>query len=102
MAVQHFFAGLSAGTITAASLYPIDLVKVRYQVYDKSGNAYRSLYGAFETIVKDEGVRGLFQGLGPAVLASAVSWGGYIYFYEHAKVRQPVCLSICPDVMCNV
>jgi solute carrier family 25 (mitochondrial folate transporter), member 32 len=63
------------------------LIKVRYQVYDKSGSsAYRSLHSAFQTIVRREGVRGLFQGLAPAVLASAVSWGGYLYFYEHAKV----------------
>eukprot|EP00603_Paraphysomonas_imperforata_P002152 CAMPEP_0114425246 /NCGR_PEP_ID=MMETSP0103-20121206/7132_1 /TAXON_ID=37642 ORGANISM="Paraphysomonas imperforata, Strain PA2" /NCGR_SAMPLE_ID=MMETSP0103 /ASSEMBLY_ACC=CAM_ASM_000201 /LENGTH=283 /DNA_ID=CAMNT_0001594067 /DNA_START=113 /DNA_END=966 /DNA_ORIENTATION=- len=63
---QHFIAGTSAGIVTAALLYPIDLVKVRYQVYDKTGNAYRSLYGAFKTIVHEEGVRGLFNGLAPA------------------------------------
>eukprot|EP00603_Paraphysomonas_imperforata_P008723 CAMPEP_0114437116 /NCGR_PEP_ID=MMETSP0103-20121206/13832_1 /TAXON_ID=37642 ORGANISM="Paraphysomonas imperforata, Strain PA2" /NCGR_SAMPLE_ID=MMETSP0103 /ASSEMBLY_ACC=CAM_ASM_000201 /LENGTH=334 /DNA_ID=CAMNT_0001607467 /DNA_START=113 /DNA_END=1116 /DNA_ORIENTATION=+ len=85
---QHFIAGTSAGIVTAALLYPIDLVKVRYQVYDKTGNAYRSLYGAFKTIVHEEGVRGLFNGLAPAPLASAVSWGGYLYFYEHAKKRK--------------
>lgn len=85
---QHLLAGLTAGTLTAASLYPIDLVKVRYQVYDKSGSAYRSLAGAFRTIVKEEGVRGLFQGVSPAVLASAVSWGGYFYFYENSKKRK--------------
>ena len=89
---QHFIAGITAGATTAATVHPIDLIKVRYQVYDKSGNAYRSLFSAFRTIVKEEGTRGLFQGLTPAVLASAVSWGGYMYFYELAKVReQPVC-----------
>jgi hypothetical protein len=61
---------------------------VRYQVYDKSGNAYLSLRSAFHTIVSEEGVRGLFTGLAPATVASAVSWGGYLYFYEHAKVSE--------------
>lgn len=42
-------------------LYPIDLVKVRYQVYDKSGNAYTSLTQAFRTIVQQEGFSGLYQ-----------------------------------------
>jgi hypothetical protein len=42
-------------------LYPIDLVKVRYQVYDKTGNAYTSLKDAFKTIIRDEGFTGLYQ-----------------------------------------
>ncbi len=42
-------------------LYPIDLVKVRYQVYDKSGSAYTSLRQAFSTIIREEGWRGLYQ-----------------------------------------
>lgn len=86
--LQHFYAGTTAGLVSATLLYPIDLVKVRYQVYDKSGNAYRSITGAFQTIVREEGVRGLFNGLAPATLASAISWGGYIYLYEHAKVSE--------------
>lgn len=42
-------------------LYPIDLVKVRYQVYDKSGNAYKSLREAFQIIIREEGFTGLYQ-----------------------------------------
>ena len=42
-------------------LYPIDLVKVRYQVYDRSGNAYTSLKDAFRTIIREEGFSGLYQ-----------------------------------------
>lgn len=85
---QHFLAGTTAGLVTSAVLHPVDLVKVRYQVYDNSGNAYQSLFGAFRTIVKEESVFGLFQGLVPAAIASTVSWGGYFYFYEHSKKRK--------------
>jgi hypothetical protein len=76
---QHFYAGTTAGVLSAgkkiisdapnhvtnsyiAILYPIDLVKVRYQVYDKSGSrAYQSLASAFTTIFKQEGFTGLYQ-----------------------------------------
>jgi hypothetical protein len=37
------------------------VVKVRYQVYDKSGKAYTSLLSAFSTIVRNEGFQGLLK-----------------------------------------
>mmetsp|Transcript_9733 Transcript_9733/g.21017 ORF Transcript_9733/g.21017 Transcript_9733/m.21017 type:complete len:393 (+) Transcript_9733:178-1356(+) len=36
-------------------------------------------------VIKYEGVRGLYQGLAPAVVGSAVSWGGFFYVYEAMK-----------------
>lgn len=36
-------------------------------------------------VLKYEGVRGLYQGLVPAVAGSAVSWGGFFYVYETMK-----------------
>jgi solute carrier family 25 folate transporter 32 len=35
--------------------------------------------------VHHEGILGLYQGWVPAVIGSAVSWGGYFYFYERLK-----------------
>jgi hypothetical protein len=49
-------------------LYPIDLIKVRYQVYDKTGNAYQSLRAAFRIILQEEGLKGLYQ-VGDRLLA---------------------------------
>jgi solute carrier family 25 folate transporter 32 len=43
--------------------------------------AIRMLQG----VIKYEGVRGLYQGLVPAVVGSAVSWGGFFYVYENMK-----------------
>lgn len=34
---------------------------------------------------KHEGIRGLYQGLTPAVIGSAGSWGGFFYVYEAMK-----------------
>jgi solute carrier family 25 (mitochondrial folate transporter), member 32 len=38
-------------------------------------------------IVKYEGVGGLYAGWTPAVIGSAISWGGYFFFYEDFKRR---------------
>ena len=86
--MEHLFAGTVAGSFTTIALYPLDLIKVRYQVHEGLGSAYTSISGAFQTIVSKEGMRGLYQGAVPALLASAASWGGYFYFYENAKQRK--------------
>jgi solute carrier family 25 folate transporter 32 len=36
-------------------------------------------------VLKHEGIRGLYQGLTPAVIGSAGSWGGFFYVYEAMK-----------------
>jgi solute carrier family 25 folate transporter 32 len=39
----------------------------------------------FRSIIRYEGIIGLYQGWVPAVIGSSVSWGGYFYFYERLK-----------------
>lgn len=80
-------SGLGAGAISTALLYPLDLVKVRYQVHETSARRYRSLGHAFRTIAAEEGVRSLFRGMSPALYGSALSWGLYMFFYQNAKER---------------
>ncbi|TMW69585.1 hypothetical protein Poli38472_001741 [Pythium oligandrum] len=80
-------SGLGAGAISTALLYPLDLVKVRYQVHEGSAKAYRSLGHAFRSILAEEGVRSLFRGMSPALYGSTLSWGLYMFFYQNAKER---------------
>ncbi|CAN0126350.1 unnamed protein product [Ascophyllum nodosum] len=82
---HHLIAGTTAGVVTTAALYPLDLVKTRYQVYDKGPSPYKSVGTAIRTIVREEGARALYQGLGPALLGNAVAWGGFFYSYERIK-----------------
>ena len=81
-------AGFSGGVVSTTLLLPLDIVKLRLQVTESSKpwrrfRSFRILAG----IVKYEGLRGLYQGWTPAVLGSAISWGGYFYFYEGFKRR---------------
>ncbi|CEG49840.1 mitochondrial folate transporter [Plasmopara halstedii] len=80
-------AGLGAGAISTLLLYPLDLVKVRYQVHEKSAHAYRSLGHAFRSIVAEEGIFALFRGMSPAMYGATLSWGIYMLFYQNAKER---------------
>lgn len=96
-AFAPLLAGLSGGAASTALLYPLDLIKVRLQVNEDPGSKISSAPGsprtkphlsslqAFRVIVRHEGFLGLYQGLVPAVIGSAVSWGGYFFVYEGLK-----------------
>ena len=79
-------AGFSGGVVSTTLLLPLDIIKLRLQVTESSKpwlrfRSFRILGG----IVKYEGFWALWQGWTPAVLGSAISWGGYFYFYEGFK-----------------
>jgi solute carrier family 25 folate transporter 32 len=86
--VEHMIAGTTAGLVSTAALFPLDTIKVRYQVDEKTTlKAPQRLAHAFKRVVASEGVLGLYQGLPAGLYGSGLSWGGYFYFYEAAKTR---------------
>lgn len=46
---------------------------------------YNSLTEAFSSIIKNDGVRGLFAGYGATFIRDAPFAGIYLFFYEHFK-----------------
>lgn len=75
-------------SLRIASLYPLELVKTRMQVMGGQNPEYSSFSRSVATVFRQEGFRGFFQGLSPAVFAASGSWGGYLYFYEASKARK--------------
>ncbi|KAG8481645.1 hypothetical protein CXB51_026502 [Gossypium anomalum] len=83
-------AGAVAGFATVAAMYPLDIVRTRFQVNDgrvTNFPAYKNTAHAVFTITRLEGLKGLYAGFLPAVLGSTVSWGLYFFFYGRAKQR---------------
>lgn len=76
--VQHLFAGTMAGMTSTILLHPLDLIKVRMQVHEGSEGVYRSTMQATKSVYQQEGLKGLYAGVTPALLASAISWGKYL------------------------
>jgi hypothetical protein len=58
--------GLSRA-ISAATMSPVTLVKTRMEYSGADGARYRGTLHALQTIVKQDGARGLWRGLGPTV-----------------------------------
>lgn len=70
-------AGLSAGIISKTLVYPLDLLKRRLQMSWGSG-----MLDTLQTVLKTNGVMGLYRGLLPALLKSAPATGISLYCYE--------------------
>ncbi|XP_039066734.1 folate transporter 1, chloroplastic-like isoform X1 [Hibiscus syriacus] len=87
---ENATAGAVAGFATVAAMYPLDIVRTRFQVNDgrvTNFPTYKNTAHAIFTISRLEGLKGLYAGFLPAVLGSTVSWGLYFFFYGRAKQR---------------
>ncbi|XP_053736501.1 mitochondrial folate transporter/carrier-like [Synchiropus splendidus] len=85
--VENLVAGLSGGVVSTLVLHPLDLVKIRFAVSD--GLELRPKYGGMvhcmKSVWKQEGLRGLYQGVTPNVWGAGASWGLYFFFYNAIK-----------------
>ncbi|KAE9618808.1 putative mitochondrial carrier protein [Lupinus albus] len=83
-------AGAAAGFIAAAFVCPLDVIKTRLQVHGtpqlRNSTVKGSLIvGTLEQIFEREGLRGMYRGLAPTVLALLPNWAVYFTIYEHFK-----------------
>lgn len=78
-------AGVSGGVVSTSLLLPLDVVKLRLQVTESKVHRWFRSLRIFGGIIKYEGIQGLYVGWTPAVIGSAVSWGGYFFLYEGMK-----------------
>lgn len=63
--LRSLLAGMGAGVATACICCPLDVAKVRMQVQGSLGiTKYSGSLSAINVIFKEEGLKGLFKGLG--------------------------------------
>ena len=66
--------------------YPLDLVRTRLAA-QTSSTYYRGIGGTLRTIVRDEGLAGLYRGLGPTLLQTVPSLAFNYCAYETLRSR---------------
>ncbi|KAK2582371.1 hypothetical protein KPH14_004702 [Odynerus spinipes] len=74
-----------AGAISSAIANPTDVVKVRMQVTGIEANL--SLMGCFQDVYQNEGVRGLWRGVGPTAQRAAVIAAVELPIYDFSKSK---------------
>lgn len=94
-AASDFLAGSTAGLLTALATNPVWVVKVRLQLQRAAGGPAAPVYGgmfdAFVRIGRDEGLRGLYKGLGPSlwlVSHGAIQFTLYEQFKSALRLRR--------------
>ncbi|KAM7527022.1 hypothetical protein LguiB_030432 [Lonicera macranthoides] len=83
-------AGAAAGMLAATFVCPLDVIKTRFQVHGlprlDNGSVRGSLIvGSLRQIFHKEGLRGMYRGLSPTVLALLPNWAVYFTIYDQLK-----------------
>ncbi|CCE65426.1 hypothetical protein TPHA_0L00700 [Tetrapisispora phaffii CBS 4417] len=86
-------SGAVAGFFSGILVCPLDVTKTRLQAQglQSAGKSryYNGLIGTINTIVKDEGILGLYKGIGPILMGYLPSWMIYFSIYEVSKDSFP-------------
>jgi solute carrier family 25 folate transporter 32 len=87
---EHCAAGVTGGVLSTLALHPLDLIKIRFQVDEgvqvtAKRPQYQGVFHALATISRQDGIRGLYQGVTPNVWGAGASWGFYFLFYNACK-----------------
>lgn len=85
-----------AGAISSAIANPTDLVKVRMQVKGIDGNL--SLVSCFQDVYQNEGVRGLWRGVGPTAQRATIIAAVELPIYDFSKSK---CMHVLGDSVGN-
>ncbi|ORY83039.1 mitochondrial carrier domain-containing protein [Protomyces lactucae-debilis] len=94
-------AGACAGLVSSVATCPLDVVKTKLQaqhtptfetpkvptagVAPPSQQLYRGIFASLRRIWFEEGIRGLYRGLGPVLLGYLPTWASYFTIYQHCR-----------------
>lgn len=90
------FCGASAGVASGIVTCPLDVIKTKLQAQGgfqvrrngklvPSQTMYRGMFGTGRLIWKEEGLRGMYRGLGPMLLGYLPTWAVYLTVYDRSR-----------------
>jgi solute carrier family 25 (mitochondrial folate transporter), member 32 len=86
-------AGFASGIVTC----PLDVIKTKLQAQggfnnrghrssiSPSKNMYKGIIGTARVIIQEDGLRGMYRGLGPMLMGYLPTWAVYLTVYENTR-----------------
>ncbi|XP_031274010.1 mitochondrial substrate carrier family protein B-like isoform X2 [Pistacia vera] len=103
-ACLHFLGGGLAGITAASATYPLDLVRTRLAA-QTNVIYYRGIWHALQTICREEGVLGLYKGLGATLLgvgpSIAISFSVYETLRSFWQSQRPRDSTVLVSLACG-
>ena len=91
------FAGAMAGMASGIVTCPLDVIKTKLQAQGSFQNpglkekgpspaaVYRGMTGTARTIIRQDGFKGMYRGLGPMLLGYLPTWAVYMTVYDSSR-----------------
>jgi solute carrier family 25 folate transporter 32 len=91
------FAGAAGGFTSGVVTCPLDVIKTKLQAQGawrirypegavRQAAIYRGMHGTARLIWKEEGLKGMYRGLGPIILGYLPTWAVWFTVYGRAKI----------------
>jgi len=80
-------AGAGGGLIASIATCPLDVIKTKLQAQRivQGTRGYEGVLDTVKTILRRDGLRGLYRGLGPTILGYLPTWAIYFTVYDGIK-----------------
>lgn len=84
---DSMIAGAGGGLVASIATCPLDVVKTKLQAQRAvpGQEGYQGSLTTVKTILRNNGVRGLYRGLGPTILGYLPTWAIYFAVYDGIK-----------------
>lgn len=77
--------GSAAGAISSSATFPLEVARKHMQAGALNGRQYQNMFHALASILENEGLPGLYRGLGPSCLKLVPAAGISFMCYEACK-----------------
>lgn len=80
-------AGAGAGLVSSIATCPLDVIKTKLQAqhHAHGHREYLGVVGTLKDVLRRDGVKGLYRGLGPTILGYLPTWAIYFAVYDGIK-----------------
>ncbi|XP_052171503.1 adenine nucleotide transporter BT1, chloroplastic/mitochondrial-like [Diospyros lotus] len=83
--IETLLIGSAAGAISSSATFPLEVARKHMQVGAVSGRVYKDVLHALSSILEQEGIQGLYKGLGPSCMKLVPAAGISFMCYEACK-----------------